>query len=280
MKLTRWLTAGLILLLSFYSIGFAFGFIDPSPKNVLPLVLFIVCYGAYFAYPFFEEKWIARKQTGKTARREPRQDTIDVPTVVDAALSRGRQAPSPSETMLNPAKEGSSRATVPNAELLKPSLPRAQAVEPQATIEPKPPSEPSTDPPATILASSEPNQLQRQVSPALVRERIRIILEQLDQVSAFPELIPPVEALFDVIPEAHRTDLSKRPRTLAEHLFIARLFARSGLSEEAFSELTDEGIPKDKRKYSQPVSVATLQDAKRELRWLQDYARGVDASHP
>ena len=276
-RLTRWLNATFILLLSFYSAGFAFGFIEPSPRNVLQIALFIVCYLAFLAYPFFEEKWSERKQIGKTMRQQSRQDAPDSPAVAEPPLSRESESPNPPETILNRVEDPPGVADS-SAELPTIPLASALAANPQAPIKPNPPIA-RADQPVTISAPTEPIQPRRVVDQRLVKERIRIILKKLDQVSTFPALIPDIEALFELLPEADRIDLSKRVRTLAEHLFIARRFALRGLSEEEFCELTIPGTSEDKQTYTAAVAVATLQDAKRELRWLQDYLRGADAHH-
>ncbi len=145
MRLTRWLNAAVILLLSFSAAGFAFGFIEPNSRTILVLALFIVCYGAFLVYPFFEEKWSERKHIGKAAHPQPRQDSLDSPGIADPAPSREIESRGSPEMLLDRAREDSSRTLASNAEVPEITLSGAPAVKPQALIEPNPPAELRTD---------------------------------------------------------------------------------------------------------------------------------------
>ncbi len=100
-----------------------------------------------------------------------------------------------------------------------------------------------------------------------------------DSTHDYSALIPPVESLLASIPNELRGNLPKQAKTLAEYLVIARLFERSGLSEEKFSGLTQEKATppgREKRRYSEFVSVAKLQDAKRALKRIRE-SKAFDA---
>lgn len=276
MKWTHWLSAGFIVLITIYSLLFALGLIEPSPRAVLPLVLFIVSFAVYLTLPVFEEKWVALKQRQRLARRPSQQATLDAPAQADPATLSKREF-SPPEPTVSSSVRPQPRAAIQNVDVPSESSTYvAPADQPSAPRSPDSGPRPSTDSPAAI-AGAQPVQPPREVDPVLVRDCIHAILTKLDHVSAFPELIPDIELLFRLVPEASRQVLSKRTRTIAEHLVIARIFEKSGFTEEKFCERTAEGIPAGERTYSQPVSVAALQDCKRELRWLQEFERQVAA---
>ena len=104
-----------------------------------------------------------------------------------------------------------------------------------------------------------------------------MVLSKLDHVSTIAELLPEVAWLYKLMPEDGQKELPKQPRTLVWHLIIARVFEQKGFTEEVFSELTEAGIKELEHVYRGVVSVARLQDCKRERRWLESYASGIDA---
>ncbi len=125
--------------------------------------------------------------------------------------------------------------------------------------------------PVALEETCEPATEPSPSNNVLLAESIQKILSKLESVSSFVALIPDVKSFLVLVPADDRHEFPRYPRTLAEHLFVARLFEKSWLTEEKFIELTAEHLPEDKRAYTKEISQSTLQNGKSELKWLREH---------
>ena len=278
MKLIYGLSTAFILFLSAYSILIVFIPIEPSLKIVLPLAIFVISYLVYLTYPVFEEKWYERKQRWRAPREQSRQGMRESPNAAGPANLQERGAPSPS-TPLNGEVDDPLSFPAPEDELPKLLSPRAPT-NPQASTGSTPSIASNTDRAVSDSVSDQPVQEPKEPVPPSFGECIRTVLSNLEEVSSYADLLPYVEMLYEQMPEEFQPKFPKYPRTLAEHLYITRLFKKAATTEEKFSARTDDIVETEtvKRLYPEVVSVAQLQDCKREWRWLVDYLSEIDAA--
>lgn len=270
------LSAAFIFILSAFAILIAVGPTEPSPRIVLLMTILVICYLVYLTHPIFEEKWNERKQRGRAPREQSRQGIRESPIAAGPANLQEREAPSLG-TSLNGEVGDTLSFPAPEGKLQALPSPRAPA-NTQASTGSTPSIASNTDRAASDSVSDQPVQEPKEPEPPSFSECIRTVLSKLEEVSSYAELLPYVEMLYEQMPEQVQPEFPKLPRTLSEHLYITRAFNKAATTEEKFSERTDDGVAEKNRTYPSKISVAQLQDCKREWRWLVNYLCEIDAA--